>query len=442
MTTFYLSALALVFVYVYWCLPDRYRQYLILIGNGSLFLFFDWRFFFLHLLSVIVNYTAALNLEKSKKTSLVLALGVVVFNFLFVFIHKWQAAVVPGYLIPLGVSYYTFVNLGYFLEVLRQEQQPVRSFKDFYLFSGFFPCTVMGPIERLKNLLPQIKAAKVFNTRWAFEGVFLISLGAFKKLVIADRLHDLANRSNNNADLFQGLSLWFFFFLCLVQIYCDFSSYVDMARGFAKLLGINLSLNFDRPYLAKSVPEIWQRWNITLVAWLRHHIYVPLMLKTKNIHVATFVVMLLIGMWHGVSWQLLLWSVYWTILYAIYYQFRIRGWNPLRNAVLQRGLMLLLMSFSTLFFMAQSAEQMQSMILNLFKLNTSLAPLLVGFSAQSPIFPISILAICVMLAFETQTPEKLQKRSPFILGASAVVLIFLTVVFAVSHSQAFIYMRF
>ncbi|NUN05934.1 MAG: MBOAT family protein [Bdellovibrio sp.] len=442
MTTVYLLALALMFLYVYWCLPDKYRQYLILLGNGSLFLFFDWRFFFLHLLSAAINYTAALNVEKSRKTSVVVAVGVVVFNFLFVFIHKWQATQLPGYLIPIGVSYYTFVNLGYFLEVLRREEQPVKSFKDFYLFSAFFPCTMMGPIERLKNLLPQLKSAKVWNTHKAFEGVFLILLGAFKKLVIADRLYDLANRSNNNADLFHGLSLWFFFFMCLLQIYCDFSSYVDMARGFAKLLGVDLSLNFDRPYLAKSVPEIWQRWNITLVSWLRQHIYVPVMLKTKSIHIATFVVMLLIGMWHAVSWQLFLWSVYWTILYAFYYQFRVRGWRPLRHVAVQRLMMIFLMSLSTLFFMAQSAEQLKTMLLNLLKLDGTFAPLQVGFTAQNPIFPICLIATAVMLAFESQTPEKLQKRSLYTLLFYSLSLCFLTIVFAVSKSQAFIYMRF
>lgn len=450
MTTFYVILLGILFLFVYWLTPDRHRSFLLILSNALFLIYFDWHFLFLHLISSIVNFVAALKLDKWKKQSVAIVISVIIFNVLFIFYHKIRSALFPSYLIPLGVSYYTLTNLGYFLEVFRGQQKPLKNFRDFYLSSGFFPCVTMGPIERIHHLLPQLKEAKTWITDLGGQGVFLISLGIFKKMVIADRLHDLANRAHGNVNHYEGWSLWLFFFLCLVQIYCDFSSYIDMTRGFSKLLGIHLSLNFDRPYLAKSIPEIWQRWNITLVNWLRYHLYVPLMMKTKSFILATFVVMFIMAMWHGVSSLMILWALYWTALYSLHYLFRIRGWIVFNNSQVKRALMLMVMSLSTLFFVTNSVTHLVETFLKLFHLGAGFNIINSDLSSWDLI--VVLIGISIMILAESISVEKDEKTvnseghskalNKLKLWLSTLGLLFVTMLLGVSQSQAFIYLRF
>jgi len=213
--------------------------------------------------------------------------------------------------LPVGISFYTFQAIGYVIDVYRKDILPERHFGRYAAFVSFFPQLVAGPIERSYNLLPQIKKEQVFDCDKALEGVVLMMWGYYKKLVIADNYCIYVDKIYNNLANCKGLDLCMAVLLFSFQIYCDFSGYSDIAIGSAKLLGIDLMKNFDCPYFASSVREFWKRWHISLSAWLRDYIYIPLggswcsEFRGKANLMMTF---LISGLWHGADWKYVLWG--------------------------------------------------------------------------------------------------------------------------------------
>lgn len=441
MTTLYLVLGGALFVYFYWFFPAPWRKNLLLFGNVLFLSLLGERFFLWHFGTSFFNFAAALLVERHKKRSLVIASTVLICNAFFILFYRYNSKAVGPEMICFGISYFSLMNLGYFFQVYRGQISALRNFKDFYLFAGFFSSILLGPIEQLKNLLPQLKSPKDFQVKFLSEGVFLISLGFFKKFVIADRLHNFVRRDLGFVDNYSGLGLWLFFLIALIQIYCDFSAYIDMSRGFAKLLGINLSLNFDRPYLAKSVPEVWQRWNITLVNWLRAYLFVPLILKTKNFYVATFVVMLVMALWHEISFSLFLWACYWTFLYSAHYLLRIKGHRGLiKNVFVSRVLMIVFMSFGSIFFVSRDLIHLGDLSTRLISFDSFEWLKMPGLS-WAELLTVFVGFIIVMFAewIEVRYRESTQVLNEVLMSVS---LLFLVMIFGVSNSQAFIYMRF
>jgi D-alanyl-lipoteichoic acid acyltransferase DltB (MBOAT superfamily) len=200
----------------------------------------------------------------------------------------------------------------------------------FATYVTFFPKLIMGPIERPQNFMPQVHNKKIFDYDQATAGLRLILWGFFKKLVIADRLALAVNPVYDNPHNYSGLAIVIATIFYSIQIYADFSGYIDIARGAAKLLGFDLSKNFNLPYAAKSIKDFWTRWHMTLSQWLRDYIFLPLAfsvsrklkkesylgIRIDNIiySVAISVTFLICGIWHGVGWTFLTWGA----LYAIY----------------------------------------------------------------------------------------------------------------------------
>jgi D-alanyl-lipoteichoic acid acyltransferase DltB (MBOAT superfamily) len=231
-----------------------------------------------------------------------------------------------GILLPAGISFYTFQAMSYTIDIYRRHAAPTRSFSDFALFVCFFPHLVAGPIMRASTLLPQVVQPRHWKPGVAEEGLFLVAMGLFKKLVIADNLAPIANTIFGRFDAGQpagltGVDALIAVYAFAFQIYCDFSGYSAIARGVSKWLGFELVINFRRPYSAVSPSDFWRRWHISLSTWLRDYLYIPLG-GNRGGTFATYrnlmLTMVLGGLWHGASWTFVAWGFYHGALLCVF----------------------------------------------------------------------------------------------------------------------------
>jgi D-alanyl-lipoteichoic acid acyltransferase DltB (MBOAT superfamily) len=214
-------------------------------------------------------------------------------------------------LLPIGLSFHTFQSMSYTIEVYRGHSKPERNLGIFALYVLFYPQLVAGPIERPQNLLNQFHTRKYFDAERVKSGLWLMLIGFFKKVVIADRLASFVNIVYNDPQSYSGAPVIVAILFFAIQIYCDFSGYTDIARGAARIMGFELMVNFKQPYFSKSLSEFWSRWHISLSTWFRDYLYIPLggnklgQFKTmRNL----FMVFLISGLWHGASWTFIAWG--------------------------------------------------------------------------------------------------------------------------------------
>ncbi len=319
-----------VFVVVYWRLPHRPQNAWLLAGSYVFYGYVHPWFLTLVATTTLADYWAARGMEArpARKrwflvSSLAVNLGMLGFFKYFNFFLDNVAAVLAALglatsrpalaiVLPVGISFYTFQELTYTIGVYRGELRARRSLLDVATFVAFFPQMVAGPIERATQLLPQIEQPRRFSWPVARDAMFLVLWGYFKKLVIADNVGVIANKvfSLNSPGF---AVLWAGVFAFGIQIYADFSAYSDIARGTARWLGVELMQNFDHPYTARGVSEFWHRWHISLSTWFRDYVYIPLggsrtgtWTRARNL-LATFV---LSGLWHGASWNYVLWGAF------------------------------------------------------------------------------------------------------------------------------------
>lgn len=276
-------------------------------------------------------------------------------------------------LMPVGISFYTFQLLGYLIDVYRGKQPAEKNFLYYALFASFFPKLIEGPIERSDSLLPQIRqldAIPLWDTGRLRPALLTILWGLFQKLVLADRLGIFVNAVFGNIDACGTVELTAAALAYTLQIYLDFSGYTCMALGFAGLLGFRLTENFNTPYFATSISDFWRRWHISLSTWFRDYLYIPLggsrCGKVRHC-VNLFVTMVVSGIWHGSSWNFVVWGA----LHGLY-QVAAQLTRPLRTALQQKlgvdprpfsyrfGRMLctfFLVAFAWIFFRADSLGQ-------------------------------------------------------------------------------------
>lgn len=233
-------------------------------------------------------------------------------------------------LLPLGISFYTFQSAGYVIDVYRNKYKPDKNLAKFALFVSYFPQIVQGPISRYDQLAHQLYEPHSFDYTQVKYGIQLIAWGFFKKLVIADRAALLVNQVFNDHTQYAGLEILIAVILYCVQVYADFSGGMDIAIGVSQSLGIKLTKNFERPYFARSISEFWQRWHITLSAWVRDYLFYPLCLskafvklgkfsrkylgnyvgKILSTCLVTVIAFITIGIWHGASWKYVAYGLY------------------------------------------------------------------------------------------------------------------------------------
>ena len=215
--------------------------------------------------------------------------------------------------LPIGLSFHTFQALGYTIEVYRKNQPPERNFMVYALYVMFYPQLVAGPIERPQNVLPQLKEFRPYDWDNVKEGLSRMLWGFFKKVVIADRLAMIADRTYGHVHETSSMALFAGAVFYSFQIYCDFSGYSDIALGAAKVMNIRLMENFNQPYLANNISNFWGRWHISLSSqWFRDYVYIPLGGNRKgNVRrrVNILIVFLLSGLWHGANWTFIVWGL-------------------------------------------------------------------------------------------------------------------------------------
>lgn len=319
---------------LYFTFSLRWRIPLILVASYVFYAFANINYVLLILFSTLVDYIAAQQihrLDKQKNSrqrkawllaSLVANLGVLFtfkyFNFfidsLSNFLNIWgveNTFQVISLILPVGISFYTFQSMAYTIDVFRGKIQPERNPLIFATYVAYFPQLVAGPIERAGNMLPQLRKQHAFDYDRIVSGLRLILWGAFKKIVIADRLAIYVNFIYNDVDQYSGLPLLVATFFFTFQIYCDFSGYSDMAIGSARIFGIDLMTNFRQPYFAISLRDFWRRWHISLSTWFRDYVYIPLggnrvswLRQALNL----LVVFVVSGLWHGAGWTFVVWG--------------------------------------------------------------------------------------------------------------------------------------
>jgi alginate O-acetyltransferase complex protein AlgI len=311
----------------FYLLPQPLRRYWLL--AASYYFYGSWNIKFLGLLIgvTLVDYLAGLIIDSRQGptrklalvASLIVNLSVLVFfkYFHFLTAHRFNIEIV----LPIGISFHIFQSMSYVVDVYRREQAPVRNPFDYALFLAFFPQLVAGPIVRAKQFFVDLNPWSRPTTEDLTRGTFLLILGLTKKMAFADNFAKISDGYFNNLAAHPGiLDAWTGTFAFALQIFFDFSGYTDMAIGMAKLLGFHFPLNFKRPYLSGSITEFWRRWHISLSSWLRDYLYIPLGGNRKGplrTYINLILTMLLGGLWHGASFNFILWGAWHGLLLAI-----------------------------------------------------------------------------------------------------------------------------
>jgi alginate O-acetyltransferase complex protein AlgI len=376
-------ALFFIVVYaLYRVLPHRPQNWLLLAASYYFYGVWDWRFLSLIVGSTLVDYAVAIAIEKAeaprrRKRLLWLSLA---FNFGMLGFFKYFNFFADGLgdmfamagwrldpvtlrvILPIGISFYTFMTVSYVIDVYRREIPATRSLLNFAVFVAYFPHLVAGPILRASLLLPQIASPRRIARSQIMEGLWLMGWGLFQKVFVADNLAALVDAVYGAGTAPRGgdvlVATWAFAF----QIYGDFAGYSNMARGMSKLMGIELNVNFRFPYFVTSPQAFWRHWHISLSTWLRDYLYIPLggnrgtSFQTKR---NLFVTMVLGGLWHGAAWTFVLWGVYQGLVLG--FARGIAEWRiPLRHTwqkVLLGVVMFHVTCYGWLIFRAQSASQ-------------------------------------------------------------------------------------
>lgn len=343
----YLVFLAAV-VGLYGLLPKRGQNVLLLVASYVFYGAWDWRFLSLLWISTATDFLvgrAMGHTEEERRRRRLLLISMVVnlgmlaafkyFNFFAdsaaALLHSAGIAVdwpTLNVVLPVGISFYTFQTMSYTIDVFRRRIAPTHDPLSFAVFVAFFPQLVAGPIERARRLLPQFDVRRrVARGEDLASALHLIGLGLFRKVVIADTVAPFVNQAFADAATAGWVTLLLGVLGFAIQIYGDFSGYSNIARGSARLLGIDLMVNFDQPYLSRNITEFWRTWHISLSTWLRDYLYIPLG-GNRGSKAATYrnlmLTMLLGGLWHGAAWTFVAWGGIHGLYLAIHRRFRSR----------------------------------------------------------------------------------------------------------------------
>ena len=315
-----------------------YRTRLWLLLVSSIWFYAYWNFKYLGLLfaSIAIDYFLAIWMEQAttqrrRKTLLWLSvtsnLGIL---FLFKYFNFFVGVAKSGtsalgmdvgvwatghdWILPVGISFYTFQSMSYTIDIYRGRTKAHRDFVAFFTYVSFFPQLIAGPIIRYSDLLPQLESRTVLGRmdwRYIEQGIYFFVIGFAKKILLADRLGEAIDPALLRLDQLTGLEAW----LCMIgyslQLYFDFSGYSDMAVGLGKLFHLDFPQNFNSPYKAKSITDFWRRWHLSLSSWLRDYLYISLGGNRRGLLRTYFnlaVTMLLGGLWHGASWNFVIWG--------------------------------------------------------------------------------------------------------------------------------------
>ena len=329
-----------VVVLLYWIIPHRFRYILLLIASYFFYMCWNWKLIILILSTTLLTYFAGLLIERAnsiriKRIYLIITLsfclGLLIYFKYFSFLYNSVINLLNVFgaslenkvfdiILPVGISFYTFQTLSYVIDIYNGKYSCERSILYYALFVSFFPQLVAGPIERPCDLIPELKKEKKPIASNFIIGFKYILIGFVRKCCIADLCGIYVDSCFSNLGSANSLATIIAAFLFLIQIYNDFAGYSEIALGSAKLLGIDLSINFNFPLLSKSYTEFFRRWHITLNKWFTDYVYIPLggnrKGKARKI-LNTLIVFLLCGLWHGANWTFVLWGLVAGVMISI-----------------------------------------------------------------------------------------------------------------------------
>ncbi len=465
----YFLPFVLIFYYIF---SHRAQNIWLLAASYFFYGWWDWRFLSLLFFSSAVDYIAGLFIynntdEKKRKigfyASIIVNLGILgIFKYFNFFVDSFiELGTLFGLnfntpvirlLPPVGISFYTFQALSYTIDIYRNQQKPTANFFDFALYVSYFPQLVAGPIERASSLLPQILNKRKVNLEMINSGLLLILIGFFKKVAIADTAAVGVEEVFNDPARFSSWFLLKGLYLFSIQIYCDFSGYSNIARGVSKLFGIELMENFQSPYLSRNIAEFWRRWHISLSAWLRDYLFLPLNLhfrykKNYGISAAIIITFLICGFWHGAAWTFIIWGLlhgiylvvhkYWSESGVSIYIKKLFNLPKHAGNIISIFIVFHFVTFAWIFFRSQNFNEAWIYINGIFSFSGE-------FSFRTFLMPAALLTLLIPL--DLAQYKKLDifaiRRWPSMVRGAYYLIMILSVIILSGNEIPFIYFQF
>jgi len=466
-------------VALYFSIPHRHRWIMLLISSYYFYMSWKAEYIFLIIISTLIDYVVGIQIYRSKNPrrkrlflllSLFSNLGLLFAFKYFNFFSESFRLLLAQYsipldpitlkvLLPVGISFYTFQTLSYTIDIYRGKIKPQKHLGIFAVYVSYFPQLVAGPIERAKNLLPQLLEKHNFEYKRVTDGLKLMLWGFFKKVVIADHLAVTVNMVYNNLGDYTGTSLWIAILFFAFQIYCDFSGYSDIAIGASQVMGISLMDNFRRPYFSKSISEFWKRWHISLSTWFKDYLYIPLggnRVAVPRWYFNLMVVFIVSGLWHGANWTFVIWGALhgaYLVLSIITQKFRDRAAAftllskyPQVHSMFKIAVTFVLVNIGWVFFRANSLSDAVYVFTHLFKgISFNIPELNIGIGFIGLIYSLGIIAFMefIHIIQEHVRMRQFLSDKPIAMRWSIyLAIIALLVLFGVFDNTEFIYFQF
>lgn len=468
-------------VVVYYLTPRRWRWIPLLVASYYFYSTFDARYLMLLAAMTGVAYLAGRILEgmdEGRARRLILA-GAVVLELSGLVLFKYadflvesvepvlfgtgllpEALVLPRleFLLPVGLSFYSFSCVSYIVDVHRRKMAAERHLGLLAVYVSFFPKLIAGPIERAEPFLRQLARGRAFRAANVSAGAQLLLWGLFKKVVIADRLAGMIEPAFASPAFQSPVALIIAIYLYAFQIYCDFSGYSDMAIGAARIMGFRLAINFRRPYLSTNVAEFWsKRWHVSLANWFRDYMYIPMggsRVPLPRLYFNLMAVFLVSGLWHGASWTFVVWGGLngaYQLLFLMLTRVRNSVARPLRRVQRAVDLVNILVTFHLIaiawvFFRADTISTAVSMLRRVAGAIPSLPTAVsnYSFSGEIVMAAILILVLLVVEAIDEAHPIRVRlARQPTVVRWGAMyALIFSLIILGTWNMNEFVYMQF
>jgi D-alanyl-lipoteichoic acid acyltransferase DltB (MBOAT superfamily) len=446
----------LVFYPIYLVLKGtRFRLPFLLISSYFFYAYFNPLYLVLIGYSTVVDYTAVARMAKSGHRKMWLSVSIIN-NIGLLGFFKYAGFVTenlnallsslnisymipqPGFLLPIGISFYVFQSMSYTIDYYRGNLEREKSLVAYAAFVSLFPRLVAGPIERAKNLLPQMHKTPEVSVHDVADGLSLFVVGLFKKVALADYLSLYVDNIYAAPDQYQSPALILATFLFCWQIYFDFSGYTDMARGIARMMGINLMLNFNNPYLSTSLGEFWGRWHISLSSWFKDYVYIPLGGNRKgtfNTYRNMFLTMVISGLWHGAAWTFIIWGAVHALGRFITRELERTTFYREKVPKLVKQLFVFgFVAFAWIFFRAANIGDAWLIITRIF--NSGWA------NPECPVWALILIFAVWLYQFVYESRLRwIFELAPVRIGLVVGMIIYLAV-FAPSSEQGFIYLQF
>lgn len=449
---------------LYWFIPSKYRNMMLLIASYYFYMSWEPTYAILIMITSLSTWGCALQINQHEKQKKLIITLCVIINLFILFTFKYynfaintitSAIALANYklyiphsdfLLPVGISFYTFQCIGYIIDVYRKDIKPEGNFLTYALFVSFFPQLVAGPIERAKNLLPQFHATHIFNGDAFIDGLKMMIWGFFMKLCIAGNVAPYVDAVYNNVPNHNGTSSLLATFFFTFQIFCDFGGYSLIAIGTAKCLGFRLMQNFNHPYLSLSVKEFWRRWHISLSSWFSDYVYIPLggsrcsqVKHYRNL----LITMLTSGLWHGANWTFVCWGgLHGLYLICNSYYSKITKKRVIAPKFVRIIFTFAFISLAWVFFRANSIIEAFTII---SKIITDHGSLFKGDGIPSLILPLSMIGILLFKEIKDEYHINLSfmhNSRLWVSIPSSAVVIMIILLCAEFNSGQFIYFQF